>query len=455
MKIKRFAAAALALMLALFSTGAFAATDEEYEAQIADLKAQIAQLEHDLAAKDYVAEFDGGFVLATDAMEQYEYVEYMYSYYGYSMDGYEDYIKQDLAKSMVQDAIVQYEAKAMGLDQYTDEQKAEITANADASLANYIANYRSNFEGEDKTEEDIIAETTDYLTQNGISYESLYTQEEENYLSNLLFAKVVEDVSISEDDAKAKFDALVAADETTYQSASDYENAALNGTAIYWRPEGYRNVKQVLVAFDDDQSSRYSDINSRLTSLQSELDALNAPAETAEAEATEAAESAEPTAEPRSAEEIQADIDAANAELDALYAELMPKAEEVTGKFAEGTGIDELIATYGGDPGSINEDGTTNTYQVSAASASYDSAFVDAAMSVSAIGEMSQPTRGSYGLYIVYYDSDVTSGAVDYETVKDDVYQLALDEAQTTTYNAQMDAWMEELNVVYYLENFR
>ena len=87
MKFRKFASLALAAVLCLVSVAAFADTDEEYEARIAELEAQVADLEHQLAAKDYVAEFDGGYVTAEEAMQQYNYVEYMYSAYGYSMDG--------------------------------------------------------------------------------------------------------------------------------------------------------------------------------------------------------------------------------------------------------------------------------------------------------------------------------------------------------------------------------
>ena len=209
----------------------------------------------------------------------------------------------------------------------------------------------------------------------------------------------------------------------------------MSGTDVYWHPEGFRNVRQVLVKFDDDQTARYDEITTRIDELEAEL--------TAEGE------------DARPADEVQADLDAANAELDALYTELMPVADEVAAKFAEGVSIDELISTYGGDPGSINADGTTNTYAVSAESISYDQAFIDAAMSVTEIGGLSEPSRGMYGLYIVYYDSDVTPGAVDYDSVKDDLYYTTLESLRAEAYDAQIETWCEELNVVYYLENFR
>ena len=466
MNLKKFAALILAFAMCLVSAGALAEeTDSdariaELEAQVAELEAQVAErdatiadLEHQLEAVGYVAEFDGGHVTVEEAMNQYEYVEYMYSTYGYSMDGYEDYIKQDIATSLLQKAVVEYMAAELGLDELTEEEAAELDAAVQQSLDMYVENYRSSFESDDKTEEEIKAETLAYLEENGVSYETLYEQELSYAISDAVYAHVVADVDVDDSAVLALYNQHIADDMTSYSDPSYYESAVMSGDPIYWHPEGYRNVRQVLVAFDDDQSARYDEITGRIDDLEAELDAAQNPEETEGSDET--VETDGEAGEPRAVEEIQADLDAANAELDALYAELEPTAEEVVSKFGEGVSIDELISTYGGDPGSINEDGTTNTYVVSAQSASYDPAFVEAAMSVSGIGGLSEPTRGMYGLYIVYYDSDVTSGAVDYDAVYDELYAEALDNARAQAYDAQLEAWCQELNVVYYMENFR
>ena len=471
MKFRKFASLALAAVLCLVSVAAFADTDEEYEARIAELEAQVADLEHQLAAKDYVAEFDGGYVTAEEAMQQYSYMEYLYSAYGYSMDGYEDYTKNNIAQGMLREKIIQFKANELGLATPTDEEARQLADNAQTALDNYVENYRSSYEAEGKSEEDVIDETKAFLAENGVDYNSLYAQELEKYASDKLFEEVVKDVSVTDDEVKARFDELVAADQLSYQDAYSYESARMNGTDIYWNPEGYRYVRQVLVAFDDDQSARYSEITGRISTLEKEMEEVTAtpePETTAEAEETataEATEEAEATAtaeatpeatqEPRSVEEIQADLDAANAELEALYAELKPTCDEVTAKFEEGESIDSLIATYGGDPGSINDDGTTNTYVVSADSASYDSAFVEAAMSVDTIGQLSAPANGRYGCYMVYYDSDVPAGEVDYDSVKEALTADLLEETRQSVYDAQIATWSEELHAVYYLENFR
>ena len=84
MNLKKLAALILALAMCLVSAGALAEETDariaELEKQVADLEAQVAErdatiadLEHQLEAAGYVAEFDGGHVTVEEAMSQYEY----------------------------------------------------------------------------------------------------------------------------------------------------------------------------------------------------------------------------------------------------------------------------------------------------------------------------------------------------------------------------------------------
>ena len=457
MNLKKMVALLLAALLCLTGLTAFAEemTEEDYKARIAELEAQVADLEHQLAAKDYVAEFDGGFVTAEDAMKQFEYVSYMYSSYGYSMDGYEDIVKQDLLDGMVKEAVEKYMASQLGLDALTEEKTAELTRQAADTMDSYVATYRAQFESEDLTEDEIVEKTMAYLSENGVTEESLMTQLTQQFAREQLFADVTKDIEITDAQLEDAFGNKVLADMEAYADSYAYESAVRSGATVYWRPEGYRNVKQVLVAFSDEQKTAYAELTGRIKDLEAELDAIANPAEETEETAEETEETAEETEAPRAEEEVRAELDQANAELDDLYAQLQPTVDEVVAKFSEGTPIDELIVTYGGDPGSVNADGTTNTYLVSAASKAYDPAFTEAAMSVAEIGGLSEPAKGTYGFYLVCYDSDAESGQTEFGDVRDELYDLTLEQARADAYNEQMAKWREELHVVYYPENFR
>ena len=238
---------------------------------------------------------------------------------------------------------------------------------------------------------------------------------------------ITADLVVTDEDLQAYYDDAVAEDQQAYEgNYAAYEQDRCSTSeedVIAWNPEGYRRVRQVLIALDSDSKTRYS-------ALSTELDNIRNGEESA-----------------RTEEEVQEEIDQ-------LFAPLYETADEVRAKFDEGAGIDELIAEYGSDPGMTTEPGLTEGYYVCANSQIWDPAFVEAAMSVDAIGQLSEPKAGSYGLYMVYYLADVTPGAVPYEDVRDVLDPQCQTAAKRAAYYDQLDAWSEELGVQFYLDRF-
>lgn len=407
----------------------------DLQAQLADKDAQIADLQFQLDLRDYVVTFDGGYVTVEEAVEEFEYISYMYSMYGYSMEGYEDYFKQDIMTALAQGKVVSLMAERLGLTDITEDEKAELEASANATIDTYVENYRSQFEDAAKSDEEIVSQTLDFLASYDITFDTQYQMEFDTYMQQKLFEHVADGVSVADEDVEAAYAAAVEADKSLYAEGSNYESARASGTAIMWHPEGYRSVKQVLIQFDADQSSRYTQLNSEIAALEKELAAEGEDA--------------------RPAEEVQAELDAKREELKALYAELEPEVSEVIEKFNAGTPFEELISAYNDDPGMQNEPTATEGYAVSANSTMWDAAFKDGAMAIPEIGGISAPCYGMHGVYIIYYLGDITPGAADYESVKDDIYHTALDDKRNEAYNMAMDGWFEELNVTYHPENFR
>ena len=213
----------------------------------------------------------------------------------------------------------------------------------------------------------------------------------------------------------------------------------------------------MLVKFDDDQTARYNELNDTLSSLNDELDALTSAAEESAADADaasdEAVEELSEEIEVRTEEQISADIDAVLADLDALYDELMPTAQEVIDKFNAGADFADLIAEYNEDPGMQNEPTATNGYAVSSTSTTWDPAFTEGAMSIAEVGQISQPVRGSYGIHIIYYASDIPAGPVALDDVREALEPTFLDQKISDTYSSAVDAWVAALNPVYHYEN--
>ena len=113
----------------------------------------------------------------------------------------------------------------------------------------------------------------------------------------------------------------------------------------------------------------------------------------------------------------------------------------------------ELIAQYGEDPGMTREPAASQGYAVAEDSSYWDPAFTEGAMSIAEIGGISAPVYGSYGIHVIYYESDIPAGAVALEDVKAEIETLSLDEKISSTYNTTLDEWITSLNPVYHYEN--
>lgn len=447
----------LCLVLALVLCGAAALAEPDLEsanARIAELEAEVEKYKPYYDAQ-VIAEYTGGVIFRDAVMEEYELTASMYSQYGIDLVqyGYDAQIKQQIVQSLVRDAVTLQKAAEMGLDQLDEETQATLASEAEKNFETYIESVSSSMLENGYAEDTVRDSAISYLNENGYSQEQLLKELTDSAVKDRLRESVTSEVTVTEDDVKAAYDQKVADDETNYASDSAYTSARSSGAEILWNPEGYRAVKHVLIKFTDDQSTRYSELTKMISDLNAELEALDNP-ETTEAPADETAEAtAEPETEaPRTREEIETDLAAAQADLDALYEELMPKAQEVVDKFNAGASFDELIDEYNEDPGMQNEPTKTEGYAVCAESTSWDTAFRDGAMSIESVGGISEPVRGSYGVHIIYYMSDVPAGAVAYEDVHDQVEADALNDAKDAAYETAVNLWLDEAAVTYHYD---
>lgn len=457
MNMKRLLCMVMAMLLALGATAL--ADDADLQAQLDEANERISALEAEVELyKPYyemqiVAEYgEDGIIWREDALEEYQAAADAYAQYGLNIDDYADGIKEDILASLVEHAVLHDKIAELGLDQLDDEALANLETEADENYETYIETYKSYFAGEDATDEEAREQTIAAMEQYGLTKNALYEQMLDSYLDEQLHAYVTKDVAVADEDIQATYEQMVADDQAAYENNDrSYNNARGGGATIAWNPEGYRAVKHVLIKFDDDQAARYSELSNTLNTLKAEKDALDAPAEET---ADDAEAEAEPTPEPRSAEEIEADIAATTADIEALHAELLPKAQEVVDAFENGADFESLIEQYNEDPGMKNEPTATDGYAVAATSNSYDPAFTEGAMSIAEVGQISAPVYGQYGVHIIYYMSDITPGPVPFEDIAETAEANALENKVNDTYNAQVEAWVEEANPVYHVDRF-
>ena len=440
-------------------------TEEDKDARIAELEAQVSALQAQVEAyhlKEIVASFDGGEVPLEEAEALYDAsVEQFAQYYGIDVAAYgmEDLLRQDVVNTLAEQAIVQYMAGELGLA-LTEDQQAQFSQEAQQTYEALVNNYYQTYlVNQSESEEEGLATAAQTLNEMGYTYEYYLDMLTQSQLATNVYDYVTGDVTVSEEEVQAAYDSNVAADEASYADASQFETAFTNGATIYYTPEGYRNVKHILFKFSDEQATTYDELSAQLASLEAEQAAAIEAAETAQttdeaAEATDDTADTADTAEaaaPRALADIEADIEAINAELDALYTELLPEAEAAAERFNAGEDIDALIAELSDD--NMPEAGYVVSETADAAAQAWDPAFTAGALSIEEVGGLSEPVRGVYGIHLIYYAGDLTPGATPLEDVHDVVEEQTLQNKITQTYADQISAWKEELNLVTYPEN--
>lgn len=454
MTMKRILCLCLTIVMAL---GCVAFAEEDLQAQLDAANAKIEELQALVDAyypyyrAQIVATYgEDGVIWLEDVSAEYEALESQYASYGLSLAdlGMDVEVKKDLVDSAVQNAVVQLKGVELGLDQLDEATVEELKTEAQNAVDYYIEYYLSYYypDAEEYTDE-MRSEASEYWKSVGLDVDSYYATLAQDATAEKIYEYVTADVTIDEDDVQAAYEASVTEDEETY--ADDpyaFISAHTGNETIAWNPEGFRTVKHVLIKFDDEQAALYSELDSQLTALQNELDALDS-----EDAATEEGEDAEET---RTAEEINADIAACAVEKEALYAQLLPKAQEVIGAFEGGADFDSLIEQYNEDPGMMNGSTAETGYAVCFNHSYWEDTFVDGAMSIEEVGQISAPVYGSNGIHIIYYMSDIPAGAVALEDIREGIEEEALEEKLQNTYDTQVAAWIADANVEYYYDSF-
>lgn len=425
--------------------------------QLAVTEQQFAELKEEMSA--VLAEYDGGTVTVFDAMAPF-YSNYNYMYQMYSMFGMElsdeDIVdmQEDAVESEVIDRAIamEFEERGLTLDVTAEEIEAEVEENY-ASGYDYYYDYVEGDTEEEKTAAIEMALYTEGYTRDRLR-DMITVQYQTEMLQDAVNAEITE---VSEEELKAAYDEHLAADEETYTADhTSFESDAMSeDAAVCWIPEGYRSVKHVLVIPEEDVLQAVTDARAALESAQSELEGYETELEGVDTED-----------ESRTQEEIQADIDALAGQMPELEAAVVlaeqtcldsvqEKTDAIYAELAAGKSFDEVMAAYGEDPGMQSEPNMTNGYYVCADSYTWDDHFTAGSMALAQVGDYSEePVITSSGVHIIFYNSDVTSGPVAFEDVRDALETEVLESLRTERYQSVLSDRVASMNVVYHMDEW-
>ncbi len=361
-------------------------------------------------------------------------------------------LRPQVISALVEQLVTNQKAKELKLDEFTEEEKAHIQADADEAWKDYLNSIASYYFPDQTLEgEALEAEAQKYIDLYKLSgkedYMAAATEDAtREVLMEKLRTDTIKDVAVSDDEVKALYDEKVAADTSAYtENPASYGTAVAGGTTVYYAPAGYRNVKHILIKLADEDSKKIDEAtaasNQAKTALTQAQTALD-----------EAAEDADKTALQTAVDEAQKAADeaaaAVNAATEAAFENIKGKADEVYAlATAEGADFDALVKEYSED-----SEGAPEYYTVNEGSTMFVEPFVTGAMALQNVGDVSEPVRTTYGYHIIQYFEDVAEGPVALETVKDALQQEALTAKQNQTYTDAVAAWTEAATVKTYPE---
>ena len=359
-----------------------------------------------------VAEFEGGQLLSSEVVPEYNDQLTTLIFAGHSADEVAEETLNGVLKKLAGDKIIAIRAKELGLTDLSEADLAQIkeeaAANYNAQLDDYMAFAWEGGETRESAAKHLEEES-------GVTLESVTESVKENWWSRKFFDYIVKDVTVTDEEVQAHYDAMVAQQKESYTAyPEDFEYAHLTGQLILYRPEGYRAVRDILIPFEAADAEKVSSLTERL-----EMDTAD--------------------------ENTQK-------ELDALYAPLEKTAQEVQKKLADGQSFTALMDEYGCDVALKNEPMRSEGYYITDSSFVNSVEYVEGSMMLEQPGQVSAPLRSLSGIHLVEYIGNVTPGEVPLADVLDAVRADALKAKQDEYYNQQREALLEAAQVKYYPE---
>ena len=376
----------------------------------------------------------------------------LYSAYGMAYDPTSETAISDARTSVVNafknNMVLAAKAKELGLDQLTDEEKATAQTNAETQYNSDKDYLKSSQLADSGLEGDALeAEAVKRMDALGATMDSYLTSATESLVRDKVRQYVIKDVTVTDEELQTEYDSRVSADQSKYaEDANSWASAANNGTTLYYTPAGIRRVKQILIRFKSEDSTAISDAQAKVTEANSRVTAAQ---QVIDDEAASEEDKAKAQAD---LEAAQADLTTANeavtAARETAFANIDADTDAVLEQLANGGDWDTLMAEKNEDPGMKSGVTAEKGYAVTAGMTSFDAAFVDAAMALESVGDISGKIRGdAYGYYIIRYEGDETEGPVALDDVKETIRSTLQSNKETETYNSQLDQWVSEASL--------
>lgn len=277
-----------------------------------------------------------------------------------SSENVQNAIREAAMQELVEDRLLTQDMTAQGCYDMTEEEEASIADAAKKSQADlqqqmesYFASYMDSQEDSSATAAE-LAET--YLKDSGYTLEYM-----ENYIRNTVASTKYEqwlmegEADTTQEEIQAAYEERVASSKAAYENdVSAFETALANNQEVWYRPDGYRAVLQIMLSAQGDDDAQ------KLASVKETTDAIY-------------------------------------------------------DRLEKGESFESLIAAYGEDSAFDDASFCETGYQVNPQSVLWEDAFVQAAFGDGMMnpGDYSQPVVFGDNVHILYYLRDIPGGAME------------------------------------------
>ena len=401
-----------------------------------DLAGNYGQFESDLWADDdllsgtlnadgdpvVVAEFEGGQLLSSEVIPEYNDQLTSLILAGYSADEAAGDLLTAVLNQKAGEKIIALKAKEQGLDQLTDEDLKAIEAEAAETYKSQLDYYAAFVSEPGMSQAEIEAAAAQ---EGGISLESITEALKAAWPSRKLYEATVKDIQVTDEEVQSYYDDLLAEQRETFtQNTDEYEYAHIDGELIVYNPEGYRAVRSLLIPFEDQETA------DQAAELLEQIEGLN------------------PEQDLEKIQKLQA-------QLDPLFAPLEARAQEIIARLRDGASFTSLLDEYGGDEAMKTEPLHSEGYYISDDSFLFSMEFIEGSMLVEQVGDVSSPLRSAAGVHLVEYTADIVPGDVPLSSVMERARAGALKEKQDAYYQQQTAELLEAANVKFYPERLQ
>ncbi len=267
-----------------------------------------------------------------------------------------------------------------------------------------------------------------------------------------------EGIEVTDDEVTKEYEDRLAQQKESYDATpTAYAAAVNNGSDVYYIPEGYRGVKNLLIKISSEDQSAISDLNSQITSAEKAVKDAQDQIKTLGEEKDTNAENSE--AIQKQLDELAAAVEEQTAKLETAqkaleeqktkaFDAILGKAEAALERVKGGEDFDSLIEELGEDDGMKTEPNKSRGYLVCEGMTQYEEEFQSAAMALASVGDVSDLVKTSYGYHILQYAQDVEAGTIELtDEQKEDIRSELLKTKQEAAYEAAVTQWVSEAKV--------